>query len=147
MATPYDNPSQSVKRIQLPSGKTIEVVFFDRVAADPENPTVRVEPPRSPARERMLHVCPDCAAELVYPTQWEEAGPQNWFVSLRCPACEWTESAVFAQKIVDRFDEELDRATEALMRDLEQLTRANMAEEIERFSSALASDAIVPFDF
>jgi hypothetical protein len=48
---------------------------------------------------------------------------------------------------VDRFDEELDRGTELLMRDLKRLTRANMEDEIERFVCALESDAIWPMDF
>ena len=33
------------------------------------------------------------------------------------------------------------------MRDLKRLTRANMEEEMERFASALSSDAIWPMDF
>jgi hypothetical protein len=49
--------------------------------------------------------------------------------------------------VVDRFDEELDRGTEALVRDLKQLTRANMEEECERFIRALSADAILPEDF
>jgi uncharacterized protein (DUF2236 family) len=61
--------------------------------------------------------------------------------------CEWATVGLFDQETVDRFDEELDRGTEALVRDLKRLTRANMEEESERFSSALASDAIWPMDF
>ena len=48
---------------------------------------------------------------------------------------------------MDRFDEELDRGTEALVEDLTRLQQANMEDEIERFTSALASDAIWPMDF
>ena len=42
---------------------------------------------------------------------------------------------------------ELDHGTEALVRDLKRLTQANMEDEIERFASALDSDAIWPMDF
>ncbi len=100
----------------------------------------------SPTR-RELHVCPDCACELVYPVRWDEAGPEHWTVTLRCPACEWLEMDVFHQDLVDMFDEELDRGTHALVRDLKELVRANMAEEIDRFSSALEADALLPEDF
>ena len=48
---------------------------------------------------------------------------------------------------MDRFDDELDRGTEALMRDLKRLTQANMEDEIDRFVLALGSDAILPEDF
>ena len=89
----------------------------------------------------------DCDRELVYPVEWEEASPTQWEVLLRCPNCEWTHLGIFDQAVVDRFDEELDRGTECLIEDLTRLTQANMEDEIERFTSALASDAIWPMDF
>ena len=66
---------------------------------------------------------------------------------LRCPNCEWSTVGLYDQETVDRFDEKLDYGTEALVRDLKRLTRANMEEEVERFACALASDAIWPMDF
>ena len=98
-------------------------------------------------RQRELHVCIDCHGHLVYPIHWEEAGPEHWSVTLRCPSCEWTELDVFHQDLVDVFDEELDRGTQALVHDLRELVQANMAEEIDRFSLALRADAILPEDF
>jgi hypothetical protein len=140
MATP--NGNHSIKRIQLPSGKTIEVVFFESADAQPiEAEPTAVETPR------LLHMCPSCDSELVYPMEWEEAGRHAWSVTLRCPSCERIETGVFPQAVVDTFDEELDRGTEALIDDLEQLTRANMGEEIDRFTAALEADAILPMDF
>ncbi len=73
--------------------------------------------------------------------------PTHWEVLLRCPNCEWNDVGVYDQTTVDRFDDELDRGTEALMRDLKRLTQANMEDEIERFVLALAADAILPEDF
>jgi hypothetical protein len=126
-----------VRKVVLPSGRSIEVVYFE-----PEPPL----PTRSqPARE--LHVCPDCDGDLVYPVEWAEADPVHWEVSLRCPNCEWHGVDMYAQDVVDRFDEELDRGTETLVRDLKQLTRANMEDEIERFVQALDAGAILPEDF
>ena len=101
----------------------------------------------APATRRELHICPECTSELVYPVAWEEAGPEHWSVTLRCPACEWLEMDVFAQELVDHFDEELDRGTQALVRDLKELVRANMADEIARFTKALRADALLPEDF
>ena len=130
-----------VRRVVLPSGRAIEVVYFD-------NQPVQAPPaPRGSDRVLDLHVCPECEKELVYPVEWEEASPTHWEVQLRCPNCEWVTTGLYDQDTVDRFDEELDHGTEALVRDLKRLTRANMEEEIERFASALDSDAIWPMDF
>ena len=59
-------------------------------------------------------MCLECASELVHPVTWDEAGPDNWHVLLRCPDCETYREGVFTQATVDAFDEELDRAGDAL---------------------------------
>ena len=130
--TPY------VRRVVLPSGKTIEVVYFGE-------DTSAARPATEPTED--LHVCGTCDSELVYPIDWEEVGETHWEVRLRCPNCEWTGTGIFEQDIVERFDEELDRGTEALVRDLKRLMHANMEEEIDRFVSALQADQIWPMDF
>jgi hypothetical protein len=131
--TPY------VRRVVLPSGKTIEVVYFgDETTTAPRHTA-------EPAED--LHMCGTCESELVYPVDWEEASNTHWEVTLRCPNCEWSGTGVFEQDIVERFDEELDRGTEALVRDLKHLMTANMEDEIERFVSALQDGHIVPDDF
>jgi hypothetical protein len=83
----------------------------------------------------------------VYPVDWEPAGRRGWSISLRCPECEWRDSGVFSQEVADRFDDALDAATQAVLDDLEQLTRANMESQIDRFAKALAEDWIIPEDF
>jgi hypothetical protein len=130
--TPY------VRRVVLPSGKTIEVVYFgEDTSAD--------RPATEPTED--LHVCGTCDSELVYPIDWEEVGETHWEVRLRCPNCEWTGTGIFEQDTVERFDEELDRGTEALVRDLKRMMQANMEDEIERFVNALQAGHIVPEDF
>jgi hypothetical protein len=83
----------------------------------------------------------------VYPVDWEEASLTHWEVVLRGPNCEWVETGTYDQATVDRFDEELDLGTEALVRDLRRLVQANMEEEAERFAAALEANAILPEDF
>jgi hypothetical protein len=126
---------QQVKRVALPSGKTIEVVYFHER---------RDQPPGSP---QALHVCQDCDSGLVYPLHWREVARASWEVTLRCPNCEWTTTDVYDQDTVERFDEELDRGTDSLVDDLKRLTAANMEDEVERFALALAGDHILPEDF
>lgn len=142
--------ARNVKQVQLPSGKVIEVLLFSEGHAGPAaQPAL---PPATPAPDRShdaedLQTCPRCAGDLVYPVDWAEAGPEHWEVTLRCPDCEWRDTGTFSQATVERFDIELDHGAEALLRDLQQLAHANMAEDIERFVDALERDLIVPADF
>ena len=94
-----------------------------------------------------LHICPQCEGRLVYPVDWSEHDAVLWQVALRCPDCEWGSIDVYAQELVDRFDAELDRGTEALVRDLRDLTRANMEEAADRLGGALRAGALLPEDF
>jgi hypothetical protein len=138
MDRPSDHPHH-VRRVVLPSGKTIEVVYF--------------EDERAPGADREqrqctdLHVCRGCGSGLVHPVEWEESGTAHWEVALRCPNCDWEGTGVYDQHTVDRFDEELDHGTELLVRDLKRLMHANMEDEVERFASALQAGHIVPEDF
>jgi hypothetical protein len=94
-----------------------------------------------------LHVCFNCAGELVYPLDWAEEGDRHWRILLRCPECEAHREGVFEQSVVERLDDELDRATGELLGDLRQITHANMTDEIEFFVRALDADLITPTDF
>ena len=140
-----------VKRVLLPSGKTIEVVYFrdsgevEPVDATLQTPRTTDDPPAEPHQD--LHVCMECTSELVYPVEWEESGDENWSVLLHCPNCDVYREGIFAQQTVEVFDEELDRGADALARDYKRLMRANMAEEIDRFVGALDTGAILPEDF
>jgi hypothetical protein len=84
---------------------------------------------------------------LVHPLDWAEQSPGRWRINMRCPDCGLRREGVFGQALVERLDEELDRATGSLLSDLKQLTHANMAEEIELFARALQLDLIGPSDF
>jgi hypothetical protein len=83
----------------------------------------------------------------VSPLEWSEDSPGRWYILMRCPDCDLVRDGVFGQALVERLDEELDRATGALLSDLKRLTHANMVEEIEIFSRALRLDLISPSDF
>ena len=121
-----------VRKVTLPSGKTIEVISFD----DDLGPA-----------QRDLHECPECESQLVYPVAWDEAEGGGWEVTLRCPNCEWGVSDTFDEERIQRFDETLDRGTEALVADLRKLTRANMEDDVERFINALHAEYVLPEDF
>jgi hypothetical protein len=134
----HRNHGQYVRRVVLPSGRAIEVVYFETVGEEP-GPLAR------PSAD--LHICPECDRDLVYPVEWEEVSETHWEVLLRCPNCEWSSVDSYDQATVDRFDRVLDEGTEVLLRDLKRLEQANMEDEIVRFSKALEAGAILPEDF
>jgi hypothetical protein len=138
----HANNGQYVRRVVLPSGRAIEVVYFETLADE-----AGAALPATDGPVRDLHLCPCCDRDLVYPVEWEEVSPTHWEVLLRCPNCEWSETDTFDQPTVDRFDEQLDMGTEILLRDLKRLQQANMEEEIDRFVRAVNADAILPEDF
>ena len=138
----HGDSNHFTKRVTLPSGKTIEVVYFtDEIHPDGADAHAPAE------QQQDLHVCVECDSELVYPVQWVEAGPENWSVLLHCPNCDVFREGVFTQDNVELFDEELDRGADTLARDYKRLMRANMADEIDRFVGALDAGAILPEDF
>ncbi len=148
-------------RVQMPDGKHIEVTYRDHRRAPehsyaPKPSPYKPEPideldpvfsaePVCPPQE--LHVCFNCAGELVYPLDWLEEGTRHWRIVLRCPECEARREGVFEQSMVERLDDELDRGAGALLSDLKRLTHANMTDEVEFFVRALEADLITPSDF
>ncbi len=98
-------------------------------------------------RSSDIHVCPRCASELVQPRSWAAVDMRRWRVELSCPECEWEGAGVFEQEALDRYDELLDEGAALLVRDLQELTEANMRDDVEGFCSALAADLILPEDF
>ena len=127
-----NHPHHSVRRIVLPSGRSIEVVRFHEAE---ENTT------------RGLHVCPTCESELVQPTDWTEGSDDRWELSLECPNCWWHGEGTFDRDAVAELEDQLDNGLTSMLDDLRRLTQANMADQIDRFAAALQSDLILPEDF
>jgi ribosomal protein S27E len=123
----------SVRRIVLPSGRSIEVVRFDE----------EVEAHATTG----IHICPSCGSELVQPVDWGESSDDRWELTLHCPNCDWTTQGVYDHEQVMALEEELDEGISAILRDLKRLSNANIADEIDRFVAALAVDLILPEDF
>jgi hypothetical protein len=122
-----------VHRIVLPSGRKIEVVRF-------HGPTVEL-------KTDPLHICRECRSELVQPVDWTETSAESWELVLRCPNCEWSTAGIYSQAAVEQLEERLDDGVAEMLSDLQRLTKANMAEEVDRFLAALHADLILPEDF
>lgn len=144
------------KRIVLPGGRVIEIVYFSdaaetgaAVTAPCAETAVQTPPEDAPAeREALpLHLCPDCGGEMVYPVSWEERDDDHWRIDRRCPNCEWRDLGEFDQATVEAFDDVLNDGTEDLLTTLRDYSRANMSEDIERVIDAIQRDRIEPMDF
>ena len=122
----------SVRRIVLPSGRSIEVVRFH----EPEEPV-----------RHGLHLCPECESTLVQPLAWSEASDERWDLTLECPNCWWSLEGIFDRDQVYALEDKLDEGLAEMLSDLKRLTHANMADQIDRFVTALDADLILPEDF
>jgi hypothetical protein len=127
------NPHEkhAVRRIVLPSGRTIEVIRFNEVDTDRRN----------------LQSCPNCESDLVQPLSWNETPEGQWDLMLECPNCGWAETGTFSRLQVERLEDHLDEGLTEMIADLQRLTQANMAADIDRFVSALDAGLILPEDF
>jgi hypothetical protein len=122
----------SVRRIVLPSGRSIEVVrFYDS----------------DDAASQGLHVCMNCESELVQPVDWAETPEEQWELTLECPNCFATRQGVFEETLVHELEDRLDEGLTQMLADLMRLAQANMADEIDRFVGALQANLILPEDF
>ncbi len=104
-------------------------------------------PHRALDAEFDLHVCGSCASPLVHPLRWEPVGTAHWLIERRCPECWWEGTAVFDQETVDRYDEELTDAADAIADDAMALARAATTEWVERFVAGVQAGQILPEDF
>ena len=134
-----------VKRIQLPSGKVVDLVYLQagweqRAASGQADASARI-------RVRRIELCPHCGSDRVHPLDWREVENLRWELDVRCPDCRWTGGDVYEQPEVERYDDVLLAGAGDLTEELDRITRVNMAEHLERFRAALDADAITPFDF
>lgn len=145
------------KKIALPGGKVIEIVYFSEPNGDAVAvPGVEVEIDETDpgldefSRDELsldLHVCPSCESDLVYPVSWEERAGDSWRIERRCPNCEWRHTGEFSQDEVELFDDALNDGTEDLLVNLRNFARANMEADVERLIEAIRLGRIEPMDF
>ena len=141
----------STKRISLPGGRVIEIVFFadsETSSQDDQFDLGEMDAAdRIAATEAPLNFCPSCHSDLVYPVAWEESASESWSIERRCPNCEWRGTGDFHQNQVENFDDALNDGTEDLLASLRQFSRANMEADVETMIRALDGGHIEPMDF
>jgi len=136
-----DNASEHADRSDGTSSEGVDSTLRDLASLSFPSPPVADARPGELVEG--LLVCGGCRSRLVHPADCEEPGRDRRYVELRCPDCggrEWTRCDV---EMLDAFD----RAEAEIEADLARLTRANMADRVTRFVSALDAGAIEPEDF
>ena len=130
-----------VKKIILPSGKAVEIVYFHA------EPGVMEATPDERLDEIALELCPECSCDLVQPSEWHEVDPGRWEIERACPNCAWQSTGVHGEEEVERYDSILNEGTDELIELLDELSSENMAAEIDRFVIAINEGHIQPMDF
>lgn len=140
-----NNTSEHADRYDGGSSEGIDPTLGDL------NSLLSASPPIAGTRpgklEEGLLVCGACRSRLVYSADCEEHGRDHWYLELRCADCGGRNRVLFDVEMLDEFDCELDRAEAEIEADLAFLIRANMADYVTRFISALEAGAIEPEDF
>ena len=143
MSQPTNSNGQYARRVTLPSGRSIEVVYFEPLAAEAAGAAAMPQRRRRRS-ERLPRVRPRPGLPGGLGGGLRDAlGGRAPLPELRVVA----RSASSTRSTVDKFDEQLDLGTEALVKDLRRLVQANMEAEADRFAAALDANAILPEDF
>lgn len=95
-----------------------------------------------------LHVCAECDRPFVVPGPVHElVGADRIRLDLVCTNCGAVRTEIHSDQALAALDMQLDRSFADLLWTLEVVWIANEEAAIERFSRALAADAILPEDF
>lgn len=112
-----------MRRVQLPSGKIIDV-------------------------RRHLEICPDCRSHNVTPVTWDECGNDYWDMVLRCPDCDTFQTlCAVPQSDCDDYDTWLDDERDEMVKAYNAMRHWAMCGFLDAFLAALDADAILPEDF
>jgi hypothetical protein len=98
-------------------------------------------------RPASLADCPACGADFVHPVEWSPEDAHKWWMLLRCGACNVRREAVVSNHAAAQFDRDLDIAEARMRHEADLLSREQLAEEVDRFATALELDLIDAEDF
>ena len=141
MSQPTDSNGQYVRRVTLPSGRSIEVVYFEPLAAEAAGAA------RPSRRSTTCTSAPSAIATSSTPWTGRRPPSRTGRSSCAAPTASGTRSARTTRPPSTASTSIWTSGTEALVKDLRRLVQANMEAEAERFAAALDANAILPEDF
>lgn len=98
-------------------------------------------------RQASLTGCPACGANFVHPVEWSPEDAQNWWMLLRCGACDARREEIVGNYDAACFDAELNLAEADMRSEADVLRQERLVDEAERFATALELDLIGADDF
>jgi hypothetical protein len=101
----------------------------------------------APDLDVQLETCAMCSTDFVNPVDWEPVGETQWWMRLRCGACDTWREVTVPNAVAARFDLELDRRLDVLARAAERLERTRMVADVETMIQALRRGLIDATDF
>jgi hypothetical protein len=100
-----------------------------------------------PDLDVQLETCAMCSGDFVNPVDWEPVGETQWWMRLRCGACDTWREVTVPNTVAARFDLELDRRLDILARAADRLDRKRMAADVETMIEALRRGLVDAADF
>jgi hypothetical protein len=94
-----------------------------------------------------LETCAMCSGDFVNPVDWEPVGETQWWMLLRCGACNTWREVTVPNAVAARFDLELDRRLDVLTRAAERIEAVRMAADVETMIQALRRGLVDATDF
>lgn len=134
-----------IQRVILSQGQVIDLVCFD----EDESVESIIEEIMAELQKKKteLQTCPLCKSTLVYPVERCQINDMEWKVLLLCPNCSCKRELVVERETVRELLKNARVGRESLMRELDNMQKKNMEEEVDKFICALNKDHILPIDF
>ena len=103
--------------------------------------------PHQAAGANGLEICLICGSDFVYPVNWAESGPNQWWLLLRCGACDTWRDAVADNHAVEEYDRVLDEGMAAIQAARERSEQESLTANADAFGTALRLDLLSADDF
>lgn len=140
-----DSNEYFIQRIILAQGQVFDLVCFD------ENESVDsvIEEIMTELQKKKieLQTCPLCRTNLVYPVERYQMNDMEWRVLMLCPNCLCKRELLVDRETVRELLKTARVGRESIMKELDNMQKKNMAEELDKFITALQKDHILPIDF
>ena len=94
-----------------------------------------------------LDLCATCGEPFVWPVNWSEQGPADWWLLLRCGSCGWSREVVATNAAVAEYDNQLDEGMQVINAEAERLAREGLEAEADTLGTALGLDLLGADDF
>ena len=94
-----------------------------------------------------LDVCFECGQGFVYPFDWGESGPADWWLHLRCGACGTCREVIASNCAAEAFDRQLDGEMNVIEAAARRLEHESFRAQAETFGTALRLDLLSADDF